>query len=345
MKESIFEEIYSLTAVEFWVRVDGSGLNYATYGFNAPQITYDYGVGVDEKLGLTYNRARVGKYDAQIVVQGIDETAKNYSVMLFSLLGEREAKSEPKKEEKLRLLLCGELNAVQQGVMSAQYADFKFNHYLIAFCTATAQMQKQLVHFIETICDKRDITIKMDDETLLLFAHADDDGEDYKSSYEYACVLYENIKEELRIELTVVAGGTVKNYEDFISSYSRSMFTQKYGGLISPDKKVYAFKDYALIKLLEKIPPKEIVNAVGEIGERNLSIVFNDDELMTTAKCFLENSLNISETSRSLYIHRNTLIYRLDKILKETGLDLRIFADASVFMLLSLLNILSPKSK
>jgi carbohydrate diacid regulator len=56
-----------------------------------------------------------------------------------------------------------------------------------------------------------------------------------------------------------------------------------------------------------------------------------DEETITTIKKFFENSLNVSETSRQLFIHRNTLVYRLDKIQKNTGLDLRIFEDAITF--------------
>ncbi|MBQ8882599.1 MAG: helix-turn-helix domain-containing protein [Clostridia bacterium] len=265
--------------------------------------------------------------------------------MLFSLIGAKEVKTEPKKEEKLRSLLCGELSAVGQSVISAQYADYKFNHYVLALYTATTEMQKNLVKFIDTVCDKRDFTVKMDETTLLLYRHADDDGEEYKSSYEFACVLYENVKEELRIDLTVVAGGTIRCYEDFTTSYGRVVFAKKYGSIISPEKSVYAFKDYALIKLLEKIPPKELNKALGEIGERNFGAVLVDRELLNTARCFLENSLNISETSRVMYIHRNTLIYRLDKIMKDTGLDLRNYGDASVFNLIYALNFLAPKNE
>ena len=56
-----------------------------------------------------------------------------------------------------------------------------------------------------------------------------------------------------------------------------------------------------------------------------------DDETLTTINKFFENSLNVSETSRQLFIHRNTLVYRLDKIQKNTGLDLRVFDDAITF--------------
>ena len=56
-----------------------------------------------------------------------------------------------------------------------------------------------------------------------------------------------------------------------------------------------------------------------------------DDETLTTINKFFENSLNVSETSRQLYIHRNTLVYRLDKLQKTTGLDIRVFEDAITF--------------
>ena len=56
-----------------------------------------------------------------------------------------------------------------------------------------------------------------------------------------------------------------------------------------------------------------------------------DKETIVTINKFFENSLNVSETSRQLYIHRNTLVYRLDKIQKTTGLDLRVFEDAITF--------------
>ena len=56
-----------------------------------------------------------------------------------------------------------------------------------------------------------------------------------------------------------------------------------------------------------------------------------DDETLSTINKFFENSLNVSETSRQLYIHRNTLVYRLDKLQKSTGLDLRVFDDAITF--------------
>lgn len=67
---------------------------------------------------------------------------------------------------------------------------------------------------------------------------------------------------------------------------------------------------------------------------RGLKRVFSDAELMRTAECFIQNSLNISAAARALYMHRNTMMYRLDKIRRTTGLDIRSFDEALAFRLL-----------
>ena len=71
--------------------------------------------------------------------------------------------------------------------------------------------------------------------------------------------------------------------------------------------------------------------------------VFEDQDMMETAERFLENSLNISETSRDLFMHRNTLMYRLDKIERITGLNIRKFSDAVTFRVITILyKLLNP---
>ena len=81
---------------------------------------------------------------------------------------------------------------------------------------------------------------------------------------------------------------------------------------------------YILMSLTKKM------SGVKEIFENKSPDDF-DEETITTINKFFENSLNVSETSRQLYIHRNTLVYRLDKLQKSTGLDLRVFEDAITF--------------
>ena len=72
-------------------------------------------------------------------------------------------------------------------------------------------------------------------------------------------------------------------------------------------------------------------------------LLIEDEEMLETAEVFLQSSLNVSETSRNLYMHRNTLLYRLDKIEKSTGLNIRLFSDAVSFRVLTVLHKLLKK--
>jgi carbohydrate diacid regulator len=70
---------------------------------------------------------------------------------------------------------------------------------------------------------------------------------------------------------------------------------------------------------------------------KKLSKIFDDEDMMATCNCLFENSLNVSSTAKMLYMHRNTLIYRLDKVKRISGLDIRTFNDAVTFSILNLL--------
>ena len=150
----------------------------------------------------------------------------------------------------------------------------------------------------------------------------------------------ENIKEELRIDLIISTGGTIRSFHELVVSYEKVIFTYKFGRLLNPGCNVYSYKDYVLIRLLSDIPKPLLIKYFDGLIEKNGNDVISDEELMDTAEEFMKNSLNISETSRNMYIHRNTLIYRLDKIEKEMGLNLRNFSDAITFRLINILNTL-----
>ena len=82
---------------------------------------------------------------------------------------------------------------------------------------------------------------------------------------------------------------------------------------------------------------------MSELIDEKSKEVFDDEEMLLTAEEFLQNSLNVSETSRKLYMHRNTLLYRLDKIEKSSGLNIREFPQAVSFRVLTILHKLLKK--
>ena len=90
----------------------------------------------------------------------------------------------------------------------------------------------------------------------------------------------------------------------------------------------------ALDEAASFIPAKQAEKLASFCDFKGLKKVFADAELMRTAECFIENSLNISAAARALYMHRNTMMYRLNKIERLTGLDVRSFYDAAAFRVL-----------
>ena len=94
--------------------------------------------------------------------------------------------------------------------------------------------------------------------------------------------------------------------------------------------KIIAYSNLGIGRLIYQLPLPLCKMFIKEIFDGKSPDEF-DEETLTTINKFFENSLNVSETSRQLYIHRNTLVYRLDKLQKSTGLDLRVFEDAITF--------------
>ena len=95
--------------------------------------------------------------------------------------------------------------------------------------------------------------------------------------------------------------------------------------------------NFLVESLINKLTIDEIVEISEKIFTKEVKSVFSDNELVRTVKLFFENNLNLSETSKCSFLHRNTLVYRLDKIRKITGLNLRKFNDAVDFKIILLL--------
>ena len=102
------------------------------------------------------------------------------------------------------------------------------------------------------------------------------------------------------------------------------------GKIFYSDKTVVAYSNLGIGRLIYQLPMPLCKMFIKEIFADKTPDQF-DEETLSTINKFFENNLNVSETSRQLYIHRNTLVYRLDKLEKSTGLDLRIFDDAITF--------------
>ncbi len=128
----------------------------------------------------------------------------------------------------------------------------------------------------------------------------------------------------------IAYGTTVKEIKEVSRSYKEAKMALDVGKIFFDERDIIAYNELGIGRLIYQLPIPLCKMFIREIFGGKSPDDF-DEETLTTINKFFENSLNVSETSRQLFIHRNTLVYRLDKLQKSTGLDLRVFEDAITF--------------
>ena len=131
--------------------------------------------------------------------------------------------------------------------------------------------------------------------------------------------------------------------KDIADSYARAENAIRYADVFESKGNVHSYREFILVKMLEDIPESKLAEYLSDLTDESFRELFEDEEMLSTAEEFLQSSLNVSETSRNLYMHRNTLLYRLDKIEKATGLNIRSFSDAVSFRVLTVIHRLLGK--
>lgn len=141
---------------------------------------------------------------------------------------------------------------------------------------------------------------------------------------------YEILKNDGEEDILIAYGTVVNDIKEVSKSYKEAKLALDVGKIFFSEKNVIAYSALGIGRLIYQLPIPLCKMFIREIFEGKSPDDF-DEETLTTINKFFENNLNVSETSRQLYIHRNTLVYRLDKLQKSTGLDLRVFEDAITF--------------
>ncbi len=154
--------------------------------------------------------------------------------------------------------------------------------------------------------------------------------EDYADVEDTAKTIIDALEDRDDEKVRVSYGTVVRDIKDVSRSYKEATMALDVGKVFFSDKQIIAYSVLGIGRLIYQLPIPLCKMFIGEIFGDKSPDEF-DEETLTTIDKFFENSLNVSETSRQLYIHRNTLVYRLDKIQKSTGLDLRKFDDAITF--------------
>ena len=138
------------------------------------------------------------------------------------------------------------------------------------------------------------------------------------------------ISGEFYAKVSIGVGTVVDNIKDLARSYKEAQVALEVGKVFDTDKNIVSYENLGIGRLIYQLPTTLCEMFLQEVFKKG-SMDSLDREALITIQAFFENNLNVSETSRKLFVHRNTLVYRLEKIRKMTGLDLREFEDAITF--------------
>lgn len=156
------------------------------------------------------------------------------------------------------------------------------------------------------------------------------DTETYEDLENTAKVLVDMLNSEAMSKVRVAYGTIVKEIKEISKSYKEAKMALDVGNIFYSEKNTIAYSSLGIGRLIYQLPINLCEIFVKEIFGDNIPDNL-DEETLVTVNRFFENNLNVSETSRQLYVHRNTLVYRLEKLQKACGLDVRIFDDALTF--------------
>ena len=174
-----------------------------------------------------------------------------------------------------------------------------------------------------------DYITAVDEENIILVKGLDP-KETYDEMQTLAKTIVDLLNTEAMINARIAYGTIVHNIKDISRSYNEAKMALDVGKIFYDEKSVIAYNKLGIGRLIYQLPIPLCKMFIDEIFPGTTPDEFDEETLLTIRK-FFDNSLNVSETARQLYIHRNTLVYRLDKVNKATGLDLRVFEDAITF--------------
>lgn len=204
--------------------------------------------------------------------------------------------------------------------------------YLIKF---SGQHEYSPVDIIQSIfSDKsRDFVVNADEKDIVLIREIDPDANILNKTQDIETAaknIVATVNSEFFIKVTVGIGGPVQEIKDLSRSFKEAQIALEVGKVFDTEKEVINYKNLGIGRIIYQLPTTLCEVFLQEVFKTG-SLESLDRESLMTIQSFFENSLNVSETSRKLFVHRNTLVYRLEKIKRLTGLDLREFEHAIVF--------------
>lgn len=182
-----------------------------------------------------------------------------------------------------------------------------------------------------------DQSILLDSETIVIITDRMDD-----EVIEYTKNIFSELTTELALKVTIAIGSKVVNLIDISDSVDDINNILRLADRFNIQKDVYYYEDFLIPLIIDNLP-KEILVKFNKENLKKYDEIFKNKDLIFTAESFFKNDLNITETSEKIFVHRNTLIYRINKIKEISGFDLKKFDDAIRFYMILLIKNMNEK--
>lgn len=294
------------------------------------------GVVQDKSLDKTYFPMTFNAQKVVVRLLGSGEIEKSYSYFITELASKHKQTTES-KQDFFQALLSGSLSQNKIKELCQKFGVLDAPLFVLNITFASDKSQ-HVYDFLQDYSQENDFYLKLTQGNCLFVKYLDQTVEDYSYSFEYAQFMYRELQEEAGVLVKIGVGGRVDGIKELALSYSQAQTTLYLMEVLKSKGNVHTYKEYVLIKMLDELPKDKLKEFLSLLWSDNAVELFSDPEMMKTAETFLENNLNASETARRMYLHRNTLNYRLDKIQNQTGLDITKFNDALTFRLITIIS-------
>lgn len=294
-----------------------------------------------ERLKRTFFKFRYSGTNYIGSIDGISKASENYAFLIVSLIENYRDETEGVSDNEI-------IKRTVLGEMSPRAFELFCENKNIdgeeCFCLAiSCEKQKSAVlpdYFAAKNKNPYNLIAEIDSQTVA-FVKILQRNEEKPSPKNFAMKIHDEILKNTGIK-TVIGVGCYKDSLPKISmSYNEATLALKSNDFLNRDAKVRFYRDFTVVRLLSELPKNKLDEVFQNLLNEDGRNIFDDEEMVLTARVLMENDLNISEASRELFMHRNTLTYRLDKIEKATNLDVRKFSDAVTFCVLSLIKTIS----
>ena len=284
--------------------------------------------------GYTYQHIGSGaKAEFMVFVEGGDKVAEKYSsILAISLSNIKNLYDE--KFDKSSFIKNIIMDNILPGDIYAKSKELHFDGnepravFLVRFYSRTELLPFDIIQ--NMFPDKsKDYVISTGEQDVVVVK--DLGGEmTIQELEQIAQNISDTVSSEFYCKVGVGIGRAVENIKDLANSYKEAQIAIEVGKVFETEKEIISYDNLGIGRLIYQLPTTLCEIFLSEVFKHG-SLETLDKETLQTIQVFFDNNLNVSETSRKLYVHRNTLVYRLEKIRKLTGLDLRQFDHAITF--------------